>query len=141
MNQKPSFLCVTFISTTPEKLWEALTDPDFIARYWFGRRNVLNRFDQCSTEGSEENLNRRQQRKQRRIRGWVSVTVVPAGTSAPFQSSSSSSRSKWWSQMQRPMSVCRLIGDAQFMPWLAQHSPAAKRRDFQRRSHWTRKAL
>ena len=27
MNQKPSFLCVTFISTTPEKLWEALTDP------------------------------------------------------------------------------------------------------------------
>jgi hypothetical protein len=30
---------------------------------------ALNRFDQCSTEGSEENLNRRQQRKRRRIRG------------------------------------------------------------------------
>ena len=39
MNQKQSFLYVTFISTTPEKLWEALTNPDFIARYWFGRRN------------------------------------------------------------------------------------------------------
>ena len=29
----------------------------------------LRSFDQCSTEGSEENLNRRQQRKQRLIRG------------------------------------------------------------------------
>jgi uncharacterized protein YndB with AHSA1/START domain len=30
------FVYVTFIRTTPEKLWEALTDPDFIRRYWFG---------------------------------------------------------------------------------------------------------
>src|SRR6202011_3807440 len=39
MNQKQSFLYVTVISTTPEKLWETLTNPDFIVRYWFGRRN------------------------------------------------------------------------------------------------------
>jgi hypothetical protein len=39
MNQKQSLLYVTVISTTPEKLWEALTNPDFIVRYWFGRRN------------------------------------------------------------------------------------------------------
>jgi hypothetical protein len=32
-----------------------------------------NRFEQCLTEGSEEDLNRRQQRKQR---GWVSVMVI-----------------------------------------------------------------
>jgi uncharacterized protein YndB with AHSA1/START domain len=31
-----TFLYVTFIRTTPDKLWTALTQPDFIHRYWFG---------------------------------------------------------------------------------------------------------
>jgi uncharacterized protein YndB with AHSA1/START domain len=35
---KPEFVYVTYIETTPEKLWHALTDPDFTARYWFGVR-------------------------------------------------------------------------------------------------------
>jgi uncharacterized protein YndB with AHSA1/START domain len=35
---KPAFLYVTYIATTPEKLWEALTDGDFTRRYWGGRR-------------------------------------------------------------------------------------------------------
>jgi uncharacterized protein YndB with AHSA1/START domain len=30
-----SFVYVTFIRTTPEKLWSALTSPDFIKEYWF----------------------------------------------------------------------------------------------------------
>jgi uncharacterized protein YndB with AHSA1/START domain len=30
------FVYVTFIRTTPAKLWEALTDPKFIQQYWFG---------------------------------------------------------------------------------------------------------
>lgn len=30
------FVYVTFIRTTPEKLWKALTDPEFIRQYWFG---------------------------------------------------------------------------------------------------------
>ncbi len=30
------FVYVTYIRTTPAKLWEALTDPDFNRRYWFG---------------------------------------------------------------------------------------------------------
>jgi uncharacterized protein YndB with AHSA1/START domain len=30
------FVYVTFIRTTPAKLWEALTDPQFIRQYWFG---------------------------------------------------------------------------------------------------------
>jgi len=30
------FVYVTFIRTTQEKLWEALTDPRFIRQYWFG---------------------------------------------------------------------------------------------------------
>ena len=35
---KPEFIYVTYIETTPEKLWEALTDGDFTERYWFGVR-------------------------------------------------------------------------------------------------------
>lgn len=35
---KPEFVYVTFIETTQEKLWEALTDGDFTERYWFGHR-------------------------------------------------------------------------------------------------------
>ena len=34
--RKPEFVYVTYIETTPEKLWEALTDADFTERYWFG---------------------------------------------------------------------------------------------------------
>ena len=33
---KPEFVYVTYIETTPEKLWEALTDSEFARRYWFG---------------------------------------------------------------------------------------------------------
>ena len=29
------FVYVTFIRTTPAKLWQALTDPQFIRQYWF----------------------------------------------------------------------------------------------------------
>ncbi|MGA2994577.1 SRPBCC family protein [Bradyrhizobium sp.] len=35
---KPEFVYVTYIETTPEKLWHALTDGDFTQRYWFGAR-------------------------------------------------------------------------------------------------------
>jgi uncharacterized protein YndB with AHSA1/START domain len=32
---KPEFVYVTYIETTPEKLFQALTDSDFSKRYWF----------------------------------------------------------------------------------------------------------
>jgi uncharacterized protein YndB with AHSA1/START domain len=32
---KPKFVYVTYIRTTPEKLWAALTDPQTIRKYWF----------------------------------------------------------------------------------------------------------
>ncbi|QOG18198.1 MULTISPECIES: SRPBCC family protein [Bradyrhizobium] len=32
---RPEFVYVTYIETTPEKLWEALTDSAFTRRYWF----------------------------------------------------------------------------------------------------------
>ena len=31
-----TFVYVTFIRTTPEKLWSALTNPEFTRQYWFG---------------------------------------------------------------------------------------------------------
>ena len=31
-----TFVYVTFIRTTPEKLWAALTSPEFTKKYWFG---------------------------------------------------------------------------------------------------------
>ena len=33
--RKPEFIYVTYIETTPEKLWEALTSSEFSRRYWF----------------------------------------------------------------------------------------------------------
>ena len=31
-----SFVYVTFIRTTPDRLWSALSDPEFMKKYWFG---------------------------------------------------------------------------------------------------------
>ena len=31
-----SFVYVTYIRTTPDRLWEALTTPEFMKKYWFG---------------------------------------------------------------------------------------------------------
>lgn len=31
---KPEFVYTTYIKTTPERLWQALTDPAFTSRYW-----------------------------------------------------------------------------------------------------------
>jgi uncharacterized protein YndB with AHSA1/START domain len=36
MSAKSKFVYVTYIKTTPEKLWRALTDPEFTRQYWFG---------------------------------------------------------------------------------------------------------
>jgi len=33
---KPEFVYVTYIRTTPERLWDALTSSEFTRRYWFG---------------------------------------------------------------------------------------------------------
>jgi len=35
---RSTFIYVTYIRTTPEKLWSSLTDPDFMEQYWFGAR-------------------------------------------------------------------------------------------------------
>jgi uncharacterized protein YndB with AHSA1/START domain len=35
---KPEFVYTTYIETSAEKLWQALTEGDFTERYWFGHR-------------------------------------------------------------------------------------------------------
>ena len=35
---KPSFVYVTYIRTSPEKLWQSLTDGALTRQYWAGRR-------------------------------------------------------------------------------------------------------
>lgn len=36
--EPPKFVYVTLINTTPEKLWAALTEPEFTQQYWIGTR-------------------------------------------------------------------------------------------------------
>ena len=53
---KPSFVYVTYIHSTPEKVWEALTDADLTADYW-GHSNVSDwqpgsRWEHLRTDGS-----------------------------------------------------------------------------------------
>ena len=33
---KPEFIYTTYIKTTPQKLWDALTNREFMKQYWFG---------------------------------------------------------------------------------------------------------
>ena len=54
---KPEFIYVTYIETTPEKLWHALTDGDFTQRYWFGAQlrsdwKVGSSFEMVRSNGS-----------------------------------------------------------------------------------------
>ncbi len=35
---RPEFVYVTYIATTPERLWQALTGGEFTKKYWFNRR-------------------------------------------------------------------------------------------------------
>ena len=35
---KPEFVYTTYIETSADKLWQALTEGDFTERYWFGHR-------------------------------------------------------------------------------------------------------
>ena len=38
--EKPQLVYETYIRTTPEKLWTALTKPEFTRQYWAGMANV-----------------------------------------------------------------------------------------------------
>ncbi|WP_416981371.1 ArsR/SmtB family transcription factor [Streptomyces sp. T028] len=56
MTGKPAFVYVTYIASTPEKVWDALTDADLTAAYW-GHGNVSDwrpgsRWEHVRTDGS-----------------------------------------------------------------------------------------
>jgi uncharacterized protein YndB with AHSA1/START domain/DNA-binding transcriptional ArsR family regulator len=56
MSDKPTFVYVTYIHSTAEKVWQALTDADLTARYW-GHSNVSDwrpgsRWQHLRTDGS-----------------------------------------------------------------------------------------
>ncbi|EEF61425.1 SRPBCC family protein [Pedosphaera parvula] len=38
--EKPELVYVTYIRTTPENLWAAITKPEFARKYWAGNENV-----------------------------------------------------------------------------------------------------
>jgi uncharacterized protein YndB with AHSA1/START domain len=38
MTDVSTFMYVTYITATPQKVWEALTSPDFTEKFWFGWR-------------------------------------------------------------------------------------------------------
>jgi uncharacterized protein YndB with AHSA1/START domain len=40
IDPKLRFVYVTYINTTPKKLWEALINPELIEQYWMGRHNT-----------------------------------------------------------------------------------------------------
>ena len=57
MADKPTFVYVTYIESTAEKVWEALTDADLTAKYW-GHSNVSDwragsRWRHVRTDGSD----------------------------------------------------------------------------------------
>ncbi|MFF1450392.1 ArsR/SmtB family transcription factor [Streptomyces sp. NPDC058274] len=57
MTDKPSFVYVIYIESTPERVWDALTDADLTATYW-GHRNVSDwqpgsRWEHRRTDGSD----------------------------------------------------------------------------------------
>jgi uncharacterized protein YndB with AHSA1/START domain/DNA-binding transcriptional ArsR family regulator len=56
MSDRPTFVYVTYIESTPEKVWRALTDADLTGEYW-GHRNVSDwqvgsRWEHQRTDGS-----------------------------------------------------------------------------------------
>ncbi|MCI3242409.1 MULTISPECIES: ArsR/SmtB family transcription factor [Streptomyces] len=56
MSDKPTFVYVTYIRSTPEKVWDALTDAELTAAYW-GHSNVSDwqrgsRWEHVRTDGS-----------------------------------------------------------------------------------------
>jgi uncharacterized protein YndB with AHSA1/START domain len=56
MTDTPAFVYVTYIQSTPERVWHALTDPDLTAEYW-GHSNISDweagaRWEHRRTDGS-----------------------------------------------------------------------------------------
>jgi uncharacterized protein YndB with AHSA1/START domain len=56
MSDRPAYVYVTYIESTPEKVWQALTDPELTGEYW-GHHNVSDwqvgsKWEHVRTDGS-----------------------------------------------------------------------------------------
>ena len=57
MSEKTEFVYTTYITTTPQKVWDAITNPEFTSQYW-GKKNVSDwktgsRWNMTSIDGAE----------------------------------------------------------------------------------------
>jgi uncharacterized protein YndB with AHSA1/START domain/DNA-binding transcriptional ArsR family regulator len=82
----PSFVYVTYIAASPERVWDALTDPDLTAAYW-GHRNesagwqVGHRWDHVRADGSGDTDGGGTVEESDRPRRLVLSWAPPAGQS------------------------------------------------------------
>jgi hypothetical protein len=99
---RPAFVYITYIESTPEKVWQALTDPDFTAEYW-GHRNVSDwqegsRWEHCRIHGSDVAdvvgiSSRACRRRPSSRRGPVPTRIGPSGRVGGRSRSSRTARS------------------------------------------------
>jgi uncharacterized protein YndB with AHSA1/START domain len=57
MSAKTEFVYTTYITSTPQKVWDAITNPEFTSQYW-GKKNVSDwktgsRWNMTSIDGTE----------------------------------------------------------------------------------------
>ena len=43
--KKPDYVYVTYIATTPEKVWQAFVDPEVMRQYWMGPTSECSRIN------------------------------------------------------------------------------------------------
>ena len=68
MIMQPELVYTTYIRTTPEKVWNAITNPEFTRQYWGGNENVSDWKPVRS--GSMHPYGRNGYRQSRRQRSW-----------------------------------------------------------------------
>jgi len=76
---KPSFVYVTYIATTAEKVWQALTDSDVTRRYWVGLTAPIRSYENVSDwkPGSEWQQRRLDEAKTVGLVGKVLESTPP----------------------------------------------------------------
>ena len=78
---KPKFVYVTYISATPEKVWNALMDPEMTKDYWARHKNVSDW--KVGSEWSHEDCD--SGTKDVRVGGISTDPVVTLTVSEPLQ--------------------------------------------------------
>ena len=69
---RSTFVYVTYIRTTPEKLWSALTDVEYMKQYWFGVH--------CESQWTPGKNTTKKQKKKKQKKWWVGWGSNPRPT-------------------------------------------------------------